>query len=163
MQLWYCFCARKPAWHHCSGDARTNPPEVKPQSLQFPPCCNAAVASGQLRLLRLLAPSCRIDARLSPHCHPHAGDSIRPFSAAQGITELSWGKPWVSSALQLCSALSCILSASSLYHRSPLSTHSASKLGQMLSCFSAGLFSSLHGTASTGLVESKPASPSLPR
>lgn len=116
-----------------------------------------------LCLLRLLALSCSINAHAPPHCHPHAGNSVHPFSAALGITELSWGKPGVSSALQLSSALSCILSTSSHYHRFPLSTHTASKLGQMLSCFSAGLFSSLCGTASTGLVKSKLASPSLPR
>lgn len=90
-------------------------------------------------------------------------NSVHPFSAALGITELSWGKPGVSSALQLSSAFSCILSTSSHYHRFPLSTHTASKLGQMLSCFSAGLFSSLRGTASTGLVKSKLASRSLLR
>lgn len=67
------------------------------------------------------------------------------------VSELSWGKPGVSSALRLSSALSCVLSTSSHYHCSPVSTHIASKLGQMLSCFSAGLFSSLHGIASTGL------------
>lgn len=76
------------------------PAPAAPHSLQHCGGLRPAPHGGSL----LLVQSCD---RHVPHAlcsPPPAGNSICPFSAARGISEPSWGKPGVSSALQLPSA-----------------------------------------------------------
>lgn len=102
MQLWSCFCARR----QCDIQVVHTNPHTRCSN----PCSSPLTAAlrgspaSPPRVSLLLVQSCDRHVPRALCSPPPAGNSICPFLAARGISEPSWGKPGVSSALQLPSA-----------------------------------------------------------